>query len=146
MPFCDVEVRTFGCYSNAKCHTSLSIRFRFQEKRMPTERKNSNIRLFALFRCDACWIRICYYARLCTFGDPRSVPNYRMKFHVYLPERNHFMCHLCCRYFRQRRFCAHGMYVSVRRQGIAKRIYRNLITLSIVIQWKIHNSFCAHCL
>lgn len=36
--------------------------------------------------------------------------------------------------------------MSVKCQGIEKRIYRNLITDWIVIQWNIHNSFRAHCL
>lgn len=49
-----------------------------------------------------------------------------------------FIC-LKWTYFGWRHYEA---FVSVICQSIEKRIYRNLITLSIVIQWKIHNSFC----
>lgn len=35
------------------------------------------------------------------------------------------------------------LYVSIICQSVTECIYRHLITLSIVFQWKIHNSFRA---
>lgn len=123
--------------SNAKCYASLSIWFRFQRR---TTEKQCGKQCSGRGFFHRCFVfnseNIICMEKRCLM----QITIYKMKFSVYSAQVEFgWSARIRCWAIITYRF-----HVSVIRQRIEKRIYRNLII--IWIQWKIYNSFWAYCL